>query len=59
MYVTGLMFVRMCVCPPLRLLITSGVIYDWLNNLYGFYMVAVVGIICGVALTSILVVKTE
>ena len=41
----------MCVCPPPRLLITSGVMwcdietpYDWLNKLYGFYMAAVVGI---------------
>ena len=30
-----------CVCPPPRLLITSGVIYDWLTK---FYMAAVVGI---------------
>ena len=40
----------MCVCPPPRLLITSGVMwcnidpYDWLNKLYGFYMAAVVSI---------------
>ena len=36
-----------CVCPPPRLLITSGVIctpYDWLNKFYGFYMAAMVGI---------------
>ena len=34
-----------CVCPPLRLLITSGVIwtpYDWLNKGYSLYMAAVV-----------------
>ena len=41
------------VCPPPRLLITSGVMwcdidpYDWLNKFYGFYMAAVVGIISG------------
>ena len=41
------------VCPPPRLLITSGVMqcdrdpYDWLNKIYGFYMAAVVGIISG------------
>ena len=40
-----------CVCVPLRLLITSGVIwcdidpYDWLNKFYGFFMAAAVGII--------------
>ena len=41
------MYVCVCVCPPPRLLITSGVIwtpYDWSNKLYGFYMVAVVDI---------------
>ena len=35
----------MCVCPPLKQLITSGVIrkqYDWLNKLYTFYMAALV-----------------
>ena len=30
-----------CVCPPPGLLITSGVIYNWLTK---FYMAAVVGI---------------
>ena len=30
----------MCVCLPLRLLITSA--YDWLNKGYSFYMAAVV-----------------
>ena len=43
---------RVClrVCPPPRLLITSGVMWydtdphDWLNKFYGFYMAAVVGI---------------
>ena len=33
----------MCVCPPPRLLITSGMIwtpYDCLNKLYSFYMAA-------------------
>ena len=40
--------VCVCVCPPLRLLITSGVIgviwtpYDWLNKDYSLYMAAVV-----------------
>ena len=47
----------MCVCPPPRLLITSGIVwcdirrpysYDWLNKLYGLsYMAAVVDIISG------------
>ena len=43
----------MCVCPPPRLVITSGVMwceidpYDWLNKFYGFYMAAVVGIVSG------------
>ena len=43
----------LCVCPPPRLLITSGVMwcdidpYDWLNKFYGFYMAAVVGIVSG------------
>ena len=38
------------VCPPPRLLITSGMMwcdmdpYDWLNKFYVFYMAAVVGI---------------
>ena len=38
----------MCVCPPLRLLITSGMIctpYDLLSNFYSFYMAAVVDIV--------------
>ena len=44
--------VYLCVCPPLRLLITSGMMwhdtyelhnyYDWLNKFYGFYKAAVV-----------------
>ena len=42
-------YVHVCVLyPPLRVLITSGMIwnpYDWLNKFYSFYMVAVVGII--------------
>ena len=43
----------MCVFPPPRLLITSGMMwcdidpYDWLNKFYGFYMATVVGIISG------------
>ena len=46
--------VRACVHPPLRLLITSGVIwtpYDWLNKIYSFYMAAVVIIDDGRGLT--------
>ena len=45
--------VNVCVCPPPRLLITSGVMwcdidpYDWLNKFYGFYMAAVVDIVSG------------
>ena len=41
------------VCPPPRLLITSGVMwcnidpYHWLTKFYGFYMAAVVGIDSG------------
>ena len=34
-----------CVCPPLRPLITSGVIwtpYDWVKKFYSFYMAAAV-----------------
>ena len=37
---------RVCVCPPSRLLITSGMmwldIYNWLNQSYSFCMTAVV-----------------
>ena len=42
-----------CVCPPPKLLITSGVIwtpYDWLNKFYSCYMTIVVGIINGCGL---------
>ena len=42
--------VGMCVCPRLRLLITSGVIwtsYDWLNKFYSCYMATVVVIVNG------------
>ena len=46
------MRVRVClhVCPPPRLLITSGVIwtpYDWSKKLYSFYMAAEVNIDSG------------
>ena len=40
----------MCVCPPPRLIIASGVMwsdmtpYDWLNEFYSFYVTAIVGI---------------
>ena len=39
-----------CVCPPPRLLITSGTIcisYDWVNKFYCFYIAVVVSIISG------------
>ena len=38
----------MCVCPPLRLLLISGLIwtsYNWLNKFYSFYVPAVVSIV--------------
>ena len=41
------MYICVCVCPPPRLVITSGVIwnsYDWLNKYYSFCMEAMVGI---------------
>ena len=41
---------RVCVCPPLRLLMTSGVMwtpYDWLNMFYSYYMTTVAIIING------------
>ena len=40
--------VNVCVCLPLRLLITSGIIwttYDWVNKFYSSYMTTVVRII--------------
>ena len=44
--------VYMCVSPPLRQLLTGGVIwqdiltpYDWLKKFYSFYMAVVFGII--------------
>ena len=42
--------VSVSVCPPLRLLMTSGVIWtphDWLDKFYSFYMAAVVVISSG------------
>ena len=42
--------VCLCVCPPLRLLITSSEIwtpYDWLNKFYSRYMEIVVVIVNG------------
>ena len=39
-----------CVCPPPRLFITSGVIWtpcDWLNKFYSCYMATVVVIVDG------------
>ena len=41
------MCVCLHVCPPLRLLITSGMIwtpFDWSSKFYGFYMAAEVDI---------------
>ena len=41
-------FACVCMCPPLRLLIISDIMwhdmnpYDWLNKFYNFYMTAVV-----------------
>ena len=43
-----------CVGPPLRLLIASGVIctpYAWLNKFYSFYMAAIVSMISRYSLT--------
>ena len=45
---------RACVCPPLRLLITIGVIwtlYDWLKKFYSFYMATLVSTISRHSLT--------
>ena len=42
------LYACVCVCPPLRLLITGGVIwtpYDWSNKFYGSYMAPVVDIL--------------
>ena len=42
-----------CVCPPLRLLITSGMIwtlYDWLNKFYSCYTATLVNIVDGCGL---------
>ena len=42
-----------CMCPSLRLLLTSSIIWtqcDWLTKLYSLYIVAIVGIIISVAL---------
>ena len=50
LFLCGRLYVCFCVCPPLRLLITSGVIwtpYDWLNKFYSRYMAIVVGIVNG------------
>ena len=54
----------MCVsvCPPPRLVITSGVIwtsYDWLNKYYSFCMAAIIGIVVGVALEMKRVIETK
>ena len=55
------MCVPVSVCPPPRLVITSGVItvmwydidpYDWLNKFYSFYMAAIVSIISRHGLTT-------
>ena len=47
------LFVFVCVCPPLRLLLTSGMIwtpYNWLNKFYRCYMATVVVIVNGCGL---------
>ena len=46
-------YVCVFVCPPPRLLITSGVIwtlYDWLNKFYSCYMATAVVIVNGCGL---------
>ena len=53
-----------CVCPSLRLLITSSIIwtqYDWLAKFYSLYIVAIVTIIISVALQlkGIVEIKTK
>ena len=51
--------VFVCVCLPLRLLITCGVIltlYDWLTKFYSCYVATVVGIVDG---RGICVVETS
>ena len=48
--------VGMCVCPRLRLFITSGLIwtsYDWLNKFYICYMATLAIIVSGLALALI------
>ena len=43
--------IKMYLCPPLRLLITSGMMqcdmdpYDWLNKFQSLYMAVIVGIV--------------
>ena len=57
--------VCVCVCPPLRLLITSGMIctpYDWLNKFYNCYMTNVVSnsvSLMGMALALMRIIKTN
>ena len=56
------MSVCMCVCSPVRLLTTSGVIwtaYDSLNKLYGFHMAAVVDIDSEHGVSIICIVETS
>ena len=53
-------YMHVYVCPPPRLLLTSGVMwhdmttYDWLNKLYSFYIAAVVSIAsdCGLSIDA-------
>ena len=50
--------------PPLRLLITNGVIwnpYDWLNKFYSFYMATILnfGMLIGLALQLKSVIETN
>ena len=55
----------MCVCPRLRLLISSGMMWhdmdpcDWLKKFYSCYMATVVVIVNGVALELVRVIGTN
>ena len=56
--------VCMCVfvCPPPRLLITSGMIwtpYGWLNKFYSCYMATVVAIVNGMALELVRIIDAN
>ena len=57
LFLCGHLYVCLCVCLPQSVLITSDMIamksssYDWFNRLYGFYIVAIVGIVSKCGLT--------